>query len=201
MQDMIFCDECGQKLPTTINFCPYCGNKLPDRKKAAEIPPVNNLPASPKPSPAPQTKPVLTSLGISRNDPYTYEYYRANSAEEAKRFLDQTEVTKPLYYVVVETPQGNWGRDKDGMFLEQLCDFQRNLSLAQCEAKTDLTPFRIADLAMCANHVTDNFLLGITCGDCDHHWIDGVAYKTKTIVRCPHCGKYNLANTDNIHCL
>ena len=144
-------------------------------------------------------KPVLMPLGIRTQEQYTYEYYRADSAEEARYFLEQTEVTKPLYYVMVETPAGKWGRDKDGLFLERLCDFQCNLSLAQCEAKTVTIPLRIEDIQMAANRITDNYLLPITCGSCGFMWTDGVAYRSKTIVKCPECGKYNLADTENIH--
>lgn len=143
-------------------------------------------------------KPILSSLGIRTRGQYTYEYYRAGSAEEAQYFLAQTEVGKPLYYVMVETPQGTWGRDKDGLFLEQLCDFQRSRSLAQCEGHPSLLPLRMADLQMAANRITDNYLLEITCGACGHLWTDGVAYRSQTVVRCPECGKYNLINTENI---
>ncbi len=143
-------------------------------------------------------KPVLTALGTRAQGQYTYEYYRAASAEQARYFLELTEVTKPLYYVMVETPAGKWGRDKDGLFLEQLCGFQRDLSLAQCDAKSALFPLRIADIQMAANGITDNYLLGITCGNCGFEWADGVAYRAKTIVKCPECGKCNLVDTENI---
>lgn len=143
-------------------------------------------------------KPVLAALGTARQNQYTYEYYRATSAEEAKYFLEQTKVTLPLYYMMVETPEGKWGRDKDGIFLERLCDFQHNLSLAQCNAETALFPGRMEDMQMAANKMTDNYLLSITCGSCGYEWKDGVAYRAKTIVKCPECGKYNLAVTEHI---
>ncbi len=144
-------------------------------------------------------KPLLVSLGKSVQDQYTYEYYRASSAEEAKYFLEQTAVTQPLYYVMVETPEGKWGRDKDGIFLERLCDFQRNPPLAQCQAKTAVFPYRMEDLQMAANKITDNYLLSVSCGSCGYEWLDGVAYRAKTVVRCPECGKYNLVDTNGIH--
>lgn len=143
-------------------------------------------------------KPSLTALGTKTQNQYTYEYYRASCSEEARYFLDQTYITLPLYYVMVETPEGKWGRDKDGIFLERLCDFQRNLSLAQCEAKTALFPQRMEDVQMAANKITDNFLLSVTCGSCGYEWTDGVAYRSKIVVKCPECGKYNLADTENI---
>ena len=59
-------------------------------------------------------------------------------------------------------------------------------------------PERMIDLQMAARKITDNYLLSLTCGSCGGEWKDGVAYRAKTIVQCPHCGRYNLADTDNI---
>lgn len=143
-------------------------------------------------------KPQLASEGIRKQNQHTYEDYTAKSAEEARYFLEQTSVAAPLYYVMVHTPEGDWGRDKDGIFLSQLCDFQRDLSLRQCDAKTALFPERMPDMQMAANKVTDNYMLSVTCGECGYGWIDGVGYRTKTIVRCPDCGRYNLADTEHI---
>jgi ribosomal protein S27E len=195
---------CGQKLPANINFCPYCGNRLAavyssnlNFVKPVEcIHEFKHFICTKCGAKAP--KPSLTALGKKMYNQYTYEYYRASGPEEARYFLEQTEVTLPLYYIMVETPAGKWGRDKDGMFLERLCDFQRNLSLAQCQAQTSLFPNRWEDLQLAANKVTDNFLLSVACGSCGYEWTDGVAYRSKTIVRCPECGKYNLADTQNI---
>jgi hypothetical protein len=48
----------------------------------------------------------------------TYEMYRAKTAQEARNFLEGKTVSKQLYYVVVETPEGNWGKDIDGIYKE-----------------------------------------------------------------------------------
>lgn len=144
-------------------------------------------------------KPQLASEGIRKQNAYTYEDYTAQTAEEARYFLERTTIEQPLYYVMVHTPEGDWGKDKDGMFLSQLCDFQRDLSLRQGDAKTAFFPERMPDLQMAANKVTDNYLLSVTCGLCGYSWVDGVGYRTKTIVRCPECGQYNLADTTHIH--
>jgi ribosomal protein S27E len=190
-------------LPVNINFCPYCGNYLAKFRNAVP----NPAPAgciheykhfTCKKCGAKAPKPSLTSLGTQRRNQYTYEYYRASSPEEARYFLDQTYITLPLYYVMVETPEGTWGRDKDGMFLEHLCDFQHNLSLAQCEANSAFLPQRMEDVQLAANGITDNFLLSVNCGSCGHEWTDGVTYRSKTVVKCPECGKYNLVNTEHI---
>ena len=53
-----------------------------------------------------------------QNGPNTYEIYSGPDAETAKEFLKTKPVAESLYYVVVETPEGNYGRDKDGIYKE-----------------------------------------------------------------------------------
>jgi hypothetical protein len=48
----------------------------------------------------------------------TYRIHKAPDAESAKAFLEVNPVSKPLYYLVVETPEGNYCRDKDGIYKE-----------------------------------------------------------------------------------
>jgi len=47
-----------------------------------------------------------------------YEIYRARTAQEAREFLEAKTVTEPCTYVVIETPEGNWGKDKSGVYKE-----------------------------------------------------------------------------------
>ena len=49
---------------------------------------------------------------------FTYEIYQANSRADAQAFLGDKVVTEKLYYIVVETPEGNFGRDNMGMYEE-----------------------------------------------------------------------------------
>ena len=49
---------------------------------------------------------------------WTYEIYKADSREEAVKFLKSKTVTKGLYYLIVEYPGGSMGRDIDGIFQE-----------------------------------------------------------------------------------
>ena len=49
---------------------------------------------------------------------YTYEIYTGNSKEEALVFLDGKMVSQGLYYIVVETPEGNYGKDIQGVYKE-----------------------------------------------------------------------------------
>jgi hypothetical protein len=48
----------------------------------------------------------------------TYRIYRASSPEAAKFFLKSNPVDKALLYLVVQTPAGNYCRDKDGIYRE-----------------------------------------------------------------------------------
>jgi len=48
----------------------------------------------------------------------TYRIYKASSAESAKAFLKEQKVTKQLYYISVHTPEGNFGRDIEGIYQE-----------------------------------------------------------------------------------
>jgi hypothetical protein len=48
----------------------------------------------------------------------TYEIYSGDGQQSAIDYLKSNPVTKPLFYRVVETPEGNWGCDKDGMYKE-----------------------------------------------------------------------------------
>ena len=48
----------------------------------------------------------------------TYRTYRGPSKAAAMAFLQANPVNKPLYYIVVETPEGNFGRDSSGIYEE-----------------------------------------------------------------------------------
>lgn len=142
-------------------------------------------------------KPRLRSFGTEVKGKYTYEYYAATSAEEARLYLSFCEVTAPFYYISVETPEGTWGVDKDGLYLVELLPFQTNLSLEECEGT--YTSFSWHSLSLAAQVATsDNFIAGIICGSCKHEWEDGLRVTNKTIVKCPKCKKYNCIDTTNL---
>lgn len=48
----------------------------------------------------------------------TYEEYSAASKEEAIAFLENQDVQERLRYLVVETPDGSWGKDCSGIYRE-----------------------------------------------------------------------------------
>jgi hypothetical protein len=136
-------------------------------------------------------KPKLRSFGKEVKGNYTYEYYAASSAEEARLFLSFCEVTQPLYYIQIETPEGVWGMDKDGLFLGELLPFQKNLSLAQCKASKHTMP-GIYEMALVSKGVADNAVVTVGCGSCGKEWKDGIRVNDNTVVKCPACKKYNL---------
>lgn len=49
---------------------------------------------------------------------FIYRIYKGPDAASAKAFLEQNPVTKQLYYIVVETPEGNYCRDIQGIYKE-----------------------------------------------------------------------------------
>lgn len=49
---------------------------------------------------------------------FTYELYTARTARRAREFLNSKTVTAELHYVVVETPEGTWGKNVEGLFKE-----------------------------------------------------------------------------------
>lgn len=120
----------------------------------------------------------------------TYEVYRASSAESARNFLKSKKVNERKYYIKVETPEGNWGVDIDGLYLERLVPFQLNINSAECEGRICGMPVPVS-LQYAANGVTDNFVVAVRCGKCGHEWEDGIRYKNVTVVRCPGCRSLN----------
>ena len=49
---------------------------------------------------------------------FTYECYKGNNKADAMAFLKDKIVSECLYYIIVETPEGNFGRDKGGIYEE-----------------------------------------------------------------------------------
>lgn len=47
-----------------------------------------------------------------------YRIYKSPDAASAKAYLEQNPVTKQLFYIVVETPEGNYCRDIQGIYKE-----------------------------------------------------------------------------------
>jgi len=48
----------------------------------------------------------------------TFEEFSGPSEEAAKAYLNTRQITESLYYLVVETPEGCWGKDRAGIYKE-----------------------------------------------------------------------------------
>jgi hypothetical protein len=132
-----------------------------------------------------------------QNGDATYEVYQAGDAETAKAFLATKKVDKPQYYIIVETPEGNWGVDVKGIYLERLLAWQTDLGSAQCEGRTAGMPDTFG-LMMAAQGINDNFIVPVKCGKCEHVWSDGLRYRKVTVVRCPNCQTLNKVDSSNM---
>lgn len=133
-----------------------------------------------------------------RNQSGTYETYRGRDAETAKTFLMKKRVDEQQYYIVVETPEGNWGLDVKGLYLERLLPFQKEISSAKCEGSTCGLPDMFG-LQMAARGINDNFIAKVECGNCQHQWQDGLRYQNMTVVRCPQCKTLNKVDSRNFN--
>jgi hypothetical protein len=129
-------------------------------------------------------------IGKMRKGANTYEQYVGGDAETAKAFLDKVKVDRPQYYVTVETPEGIWGKDREGLYLVGLLPWQRDLRLAECEGSMVEPPTDFA-AQMAVGGTSDNFVTLVKCGQCGHEWRDGLAYQQVTVVRCPRCRTYS----------
>lgn len=125
----------------------------------------------------------------------TYETFRGPDAESAKEYLLTREVTEPQYYVVVETPEGNWGVDRLGLYLEHLLPWQTDVEAAEYEGDVHGIANPVS-LAMAAKGVNDNFVVTVECGSCGHEWKDAVQYQSWTAVRCPSCKALNKVDSE-----
>lgn len=135
-------------------------------------------------------------VGKQLNNGAIYEIYKSTDVEGAKVFLKTKEVDKREYYIVVETPNGNWGKDIMGLYLEHLLPWQLDLKIAQVDGLC--VPNEIFGMEMAAKGHNDNFVVKIMCGKCEHNWLDGVRYQNDTVVRCPKCNTYNKVDSRNI---
>lgn len=131
---------------------------------------------------------------------YTYEIYESADAETAKAFLSTKSVGTNYYYILVETPEGNWGLDIQGLYLEHLLPFQKNVSIAKHKGYVCKLP-DMKNVENAAKGLNESFVVDVECGNCKKQWKDAVRYRTTTIVRCPNCKGLNSIDTDNINVL
>ena len=133
-----------------------------------------------------------------RNNENTYEIYNGIDAESAKDFLLTKRVDKKLYYILVETPEGNWGMDIEGLYLEHLLPWQTSVNSAKCTGIIIPMSHSNFGLNSAARGFNDNFIVKVQCGKCENQWSDGVRYQNITVVRCPKCKTLNKVDSGNI---
>ena len=131
----------------------------------------------------------------------TYEEYKAGTAAIARRFLLTKQVMEPAYYIVVETPEGVWGIDVEGLYLERLAPWQSDLRLAEVEGKTGSGLASLFGLGQAAAGNIDNFVHTVVCGRCGKDWQDGLRYQSITVVQCPQCGAKNSVDSRRFECV
>jgi hypothetical protein len=68
--------------------------------------------------PTPVIQKNVEFLREDRDNDNIWVVYQASSKVDAIAFLSKQVVDKPSFYIVVETPEGNFGRDKDGFYEE-----------------------------------------------------------------------------------
>lgn len=120
----------------------------------------------------------------------TYEVYQHENAEIAKQWLLSKKIKKPNYHFFILTPDGNWGLDIKGLYLEALRSYQLDIASADCVGKFLRCPSEFS-FEIHIQGTTDNFIGEIGCGECNHKWLDGVRVSKITVVQCPNCMKKN----------
>ncbi|WP_329259913.1 CHAT domain-containing protein [Actinoallomurus sp. NBC_01490] len=152
---------------------------------------------TPEPEPGAATGQPTFVFHETNQNGAVYETYRAADAEAAKAFLMTKQVDKRLYYIVVETPRGNWGMDIEGLYLENLLPWQLDTSAADCIGQIrSVTNF--FGLASAARGTVDNYVAQVQCGRCGRLWHDGLRYQRDTLVRCPGCGAGNSVDSSGV---
>lgn len=135
--------------------------------------------------------------GSLRKDNARYIIFRGNDTEKAKQYLlEEPEVTEELFYYVVETPNGNWGKDIDGLYLENLLPWQLDTTAAEYSGV--IISVNTTGITYAARGDCDNFVATVRCGKCSNEWYDGLRYRNVTAVRCPSCATVNRVNSDGI---
>jgi len=140
-------------------------------------------------------------LGTSQRGANTYESYACADLEAAQQFLLSREVDRPQHYVDVETPDGLWGMDINGIYQGHLPDWKKDLDLADCDGYTTGPSIGTTSLEYCVKGLSDNFIVRIGCGRCEHEWLGALRYQADTIARCPSCGTYNRVNSSAHHAI
>jgi hypothetical protein len=133
----------------------------------------------------------LTLVGVESKGTGTYVTLSGPDPEKAKAFLRNEPIEDELYYVVVQTPDGNWGVDINGIYLEGLRPWQLDVDGADHEGVIVTLIDGVHGLTTAAQGILDNYIVEVRCGGCAHEWVDGVRYANVTLVCCPSCEATN----------
>ena len=146
--------------------------RKPIRRKSSPLPP--RMTVQPVPS-------RVIFAGRQVVDGIFYEVYSAPDGESARTFLSTRQVGPAGYNLVVETPEGNWGLDADGLYLEALQSWQADLGLATCDGEALVVGGGMHEVAV----------VRVRCGRCGGLWLDGALEGCETVARCPTCESFN----------
>ena len=120
----MFCNYCGKEINANTNFCKYCGAKLIQVVPQPETTPPKPLTVQPSPALSPEEETINDSrataifLREDKDNDNTWRVYKASSKAVALSFLSKLKINRPSYYIVVETPEGNFGKDINGNYQE-----------------------------------------------------------------------------------
>ena len=95
------------------SFTRHGGNRKNDLEPEKHTAPAKAKKAKPE-----KVKFIREDRSQSHGVTMIYRVHKAPDADTAKAFLEQNPVTKQFYYIVVETPEGNYCRDIQGMYKE-----------------------------------------------------------------------------------
>jgi hypothetical protein len=91
-----------------------------------------------------------------------YEVYVGSSKMDALKFLEDKEATQDNYFIVVETPDGNWGKDRMGIYKEPS---QMEEIKETPEKRSDLLDVSITKkCAICGESVASDSIVCPRCG-------------------------------------
>jgi hypothetical protein len=182
---------------TAMTAAELAGMATRKETTASTITPIVQSPVT-KPNPAPKAPAVPQFFTKTTNPGGTYEIYRGTDAESARQFLLSKKVTQAQYYIKVETPEGNWGMDKEGLYLERLLPWQLNVSAVKTNGTHNPLSVSMFGVQFAKKGMADNFIVDVECGSCGFNWRDGVRYQNDTVVKCPKCKTLNKIDSRNI---
>lgn len=140
----------------------------------------------------------LAVRAVEYNGQASYLTLAGPDAETAKDFLRNQSVDRELYYIVVETPDGVWGLDIEGLYLERLRPWQMETGSAEYRVPAGSVAGHPRQVGLAGRGAVDNFLVWVECARCAHSWIDGVRYQDETLTRCPSCEAKHLVDSSNV---